>query len=279
MSAKTTSEMLYSEVSVFTGVAGAVAGTPVGYILKENTVDVTVSRTIDRTRVQGRKLPVVLVETERGLVVTTPLAQVNVDLLALCLGVTKDGNKVYIGDDTDNAQLVLPQFSAAFIAKDIAGNTVRLDIPYASSVGDLSLALNESKSSMPFEIEAIDGGSVPFWTFGAAAIDVTIAGGAITRTGAYHRVSGEGAAADTLDKITAADLVDNEFVRLQIKNATMPILLDNNNAGGTPDDPDGLFMFGDADWDSMTKTTDIIDFQYDLANTKWNEVFRYDDPA
>jgi hypothetical protein len=80
-------------------------------------------------------------------------------------------------------------------------------------------------------------------------------------------VLGEGAAADDLDSITAADLVDDETLRLMIYSTSQPITLKHLN--GT------LELTGDVDF-IMTKTTDWIDLKYDLAGTKWVETARYD---
>ena len=269
MASFTVNEVLWSNVQVFSGTAGAVAGTPVGFVRKEGKVDYNFTRDVDRLMVQGRMLQQKVMIKSKGVSVTTPLFQCgNVDLMALCLGLTKVGNVLTVGDTTDNAQLSAPEFSMAFVANTVAGTVVRLDIPYAVSIADMTLSLMEAQGDMPFGVEAVDGGAQPYFTFGAAAINVTLATGVLTRTGAYHRVLGEGGAADALTSIVAADLVDNEILRIQIQSATMPITVTHATGVGQPQ------LAGGANW-VMTDIRSFLDLKYDLAGTKWVEFQRY----
>ncbi len=271
MTSPTSNTFLENAVSVFSGTAGSVAGTPVGYLPSDANVVIAETKNATPRHVQGKDLPVEYMSRIRELRATIPLMQLDVDLLAIAWGVTKNGLVNTFGNPSVDVRL--PQKSYAIVGTDANGTTKRYDIPYGVSVGDTSIDLGqENPTVLNWEIAAVDadGSKFPTYTEGSGNLEATISTAELTRTAAYHKVRSEvGGAADAFATIVGSGLVDEEFLTLQIGSVDEPITLTH----GASD----LVLISGADF-TMTKLTDRVVVQYDLAGTKWDEIERFDDP-
>lgn len=271
MTSPTSNTFLENAVSVFSGTAGSVAGTPIGYAPSDANVVIAATKNATPRHVQGKDLPVEYMSRIKELRATIPLMQLDVDLLAIAWGVTKDGLVNTFGDPSVDVRL--PQKSYAIVGTDANGTTKRYDIPYGVSVGDTSIDLGqENPTVLNWEIAAVDadGTNFPIYTEGSGNLEATIAAGVLTRTAAYHKIRSQVAsAADDLDSISAG-AADGDFLTLQIGRVDEPItLIDLANTLELISSP--------ADF-TMTKLTDRVVVQWDLGNTKWVERERFDDP-
>lgn len=269
MPAKAVGQMVLYEAAVFTGTAGAAATTVFGYVTEDDAV--VVASTVPGgfpIRVQGEKFPLRHAIPNRGLSVTVPSAQMTEENTAMALGVTAVANVVTLGDANDT--VLSPQMSVAVVGQDLNGDTVRLDIPYASASGESESSFSQAvlaKTPVVFNAEA---GGDPYWTFGD--ITSTISGGVLTRTQAIHSVIGEGAIADVLDSIagtTALPLIDGETLRLIPSTVAYNITMTHLNST--------LELFADANFLLGTGSgiTATIDLKYVVADTAWKELRRY----
>ncbi len=273
MTAPTSDTFVMNSIAVFSGTAGSVAGTPVGFMPSDaNTVIDTTKNTTPR-HVQGEDLPQEYLSRIKEMRWTIPLLQIDVDLLAIAWGVTKDGLVNTFGDPTVDVRL--PKKSYAIVGTDAAGTTKRYDMPWGASVGDTSIDLGQEEGTiLNWELGATaptTGSAYPTSTEGSGNLEATIsAGGVLTRTAAYHKIrSNTGGAADVLDSISAG-AADGDFLTLQIGSVDEPITL--------TDLANTLELISAPNDFVMTKLTDLVVVQWDLGSTKWVEVKRFDDP-
>lgn len=125
---------------------------------------------------------------------------------------------------------------------------------------------------LPLEFEASGlGDNVWTITDGSTDSDVTLSSGTFTRVAGlnYYKISGEGAAADSMTFI-GGTLVANEIFYLQIASAAQPITLTNAS--------DTLELDPAADW-VMTSVNDWIALIYESSGTQLREVARYKYPT
>ena len=269
MPAKSVGQMVLNEAAVFTGTAGATATTVFGYIIEEDAVEISFTSPggFD-IRVQGEKFPLRHAIPNRGLTVTVPSAQITEENMAIALGLAAVSNTVVLGDANDT--ILSPQISVAVVGTDLDGNTVRLDIPYASAMGESDSSFSQAVLARQPVVFSAEAAGNPTWTFGDNTS--TISGGVLTRTLAIHSVVGEGNVADDLDSIAgtaALPLIDGETLRLIPSTASYDvdlIHLDNT-----------LDLFGLANFDMGTTSGILawIDLQYVLADTEWKEIGRF----
>jgi len=263
------SEIMQSGVSFFMGTAGAAATTPVGHILEEDTV--TCSCDVPDwgpIRVHGKKSPTRHIQPTRDLVVTCPAAQINEDLMALALGITKDSNIVNIGDSDDT--MLVPQFSFRMQAKNVAGETVQLDIPYASNKGTFSFDLSPTGfSKIPLEIHTEDYDSNPdcYWTF--PDLSKTIATGSITPTEYFHYLKGESGTTDVLTAIVGSGYSTNDIIVLAPYTTSYIITITHAASGG-----DVPILMDEANWLFGGSLDDRLYIKWN--GTDWEEIGRYD---
>lgn len=213
---------------------------------------------------------------EEELKISGVLAQFDADLLARVLGVTKDVGLLDGGGTPEELEVAL-----RIISSKTGGAPFHLLVLKAKSSGALEMAFTKEKpSGVPFEFESLQS-SNRLWRYimSLARADLTIATGAVARINAsptkqiaWLRLAGESAAADILDDITgggAVALADGEIVRIQIFSTAQPITI--NHASGVIELKDAV------DW-TMNKLNEWIDLYYDLTNTTWKELARYDLP-
>jgi len=271
MPAKSVGQMVLYEAAVFTGVAGAGATTVFGYVVEEDSVDISFTAPAGfDIRVQGERFPLRHAIPNRGLTVTVPSAQLTEENTAMALGVTAVANVVTLGNAAD--PVLSPQMSVAVVGQDLDGNAVRLDIPYASASGESDSSFSQAVlAKMPVVFSAEAGGD-PYWTFGD--ITATIAAGVLTRTQAIHSIVGQGSVADVLDSIAAPaagtnPLIDEEKLRLYPSTIAYDITL--THLAGT------LVLFGAANLllGTTSGITAYIDLEYNHAGTLWTEINRY----
>lgn len=260
-------EMHLHDAAVYTGTAGAVATTGVGYVLGDDVV--TIANAVPGyapIRVQGKRLPLRHVQPDRQITVTVPLAQINADTMALALGVTKSGDTVRLGDSSDT--ILCPQMSLAVVGQDLNGDTIRADIPYCSVTPAVALSLTQNLPParldvVTFEAEAgTSDATQPYWTFGDITVTISV-GGVLTVTTSAHKVAGQGAAADVLDSITWAGVSDGQALRLRPSTIAYAITLTHLL--------DTLELIGLANIDLGVVTLDEwIDLEYAVADTAWH---------
>jgi len=274
MSSVDVTQFAFYEAAVYTGTAGSAASTAMGYIMGEDAVVVT-GEVPDRValRIQGEKYPLRHANPSRNLTVVVPTTQMDVDLMALALGVTKQSAVVWTGESTDT--LLAPQCSVAVIGKDAGGTTFRLDIPYASTTGAVGLSLSQSvQSKMPitFETECGIAGTdahKPYWTYGDNT--ATIATGVLTLTKAVTLVKGEGDTTDEITSFVGTAISGDAIIRLKPYSSTYVVTITDtasdviNMIGGV------AFAFGGStaalgDWCDLKKT----------GTNEFMEVGRYD---
>jgi len=268
MTTKSTSGIFWSNVNLFYGTAGSTTTTACGHIEKEGATLVTHSKEQGDYYVSGVNGPVKTRVFKRGLIVSSKLAQFVPDLLGLALGIAPVSNTVPLG----GAAIVDLQFSFRISGTLPDGSTTLwLDLPYAVAGDAPELPLGEvGVTEIPFAVKMIDDApSTAKWDFVGTNRVATLSTGALTRiiSQGYHAVAGEGGAADDLDSITAADLVDGETLRLQVADEDDPITLVHLN--------DTLELHGDADF-ILAKYNDYIDLKYNEAGSKWAEIGRHD---
>lgn len=241
---------------------------------------ISVSREVGEQFVQEVLAPVNHIITSENASLTGALAQVNISLLERLLGIAATGSSILFGSGSPQ----LAQVALRLISTVKDGRPMHLYAPRAHSVGALEMVFGkDAETKLPFELrpvyDATLGGMFQL-ALGTAAETVTIATGAAARTNAnpghsiaWLKLSGESAAADALTDITAAGgsvaLANNEVVRVQITATTMPITV--THASGV------IETKTSADF-VLTKLADWIDLYYDLANTTWKEIARYDAP-
>ena len=262
--------MVLHEAAVYTGVAGALATTVFGYVIEEDAVEISFTSPAGfDIRVQGKKFPLRHAIPNRGLTVTVPSAQLTEENAAMALGVTAVANVVTLGNAADT--VLSPQMSVAVVGQDLNGDTVRLDIPYASATGESGCSFSQAVlARMPVVFSAEAGGD-PYLTFGDIASTIS-GGGVLTRTQAIHSVVGAGGVADVLDSIAgtaALPLINGEILRLIPSTVAYDVTMTHLN--------DTLELFGDANFLLGTGSgiTAWIDLQYDVTDTAWVEIGRY----
>lgn len=277
MVSKTTNQLFWGHVEVLVDATGTWPTTPVGYITEAGGVSIEGSRDLAGYRVAELDGDAIMKTVKRGMKVSLKLAQFDPALVAKALGLTEDGYVITSGNGVSSD----PELALRLVGTRHDGTPLHLYIPRCVSSGSMKIDFSKGAASdIPLEFTALDGTSGLFqFDFGRPSADLTISTGTVARVNAaagvngiaWHKLSGEGAAADTLTDITGTTpaLAQNEIVRLQIKAITMPITIDH--ASGI------IELTGAADW-AMTKLADWLDLYYDLATTTWKEIARYDAP-
>lgn len=266
MATKAVAEIFRGHANVFVAAVGAEPTTPVGYT-SEDGVDVGYSKVLDLHRVDEFAGPVISELIEEDLKAAFNLEQATAELLALAHGVAEAGNIVTLGNQTQ------VQKAIKIVGTQQSGVNLQLKLLQCVFSGSPTINIQRRvRSGIPLEATALineTAGNFGAWTFGTPTNqEQTISGGVLTRIAdeGYHVVLGEGAAADDLDSITGAGLVNGETLRIQIKAVAQAITL--KYLLGT------LELDGAVDW-TMDNLDDYIDLQYDLAGTKWVEIARY----
>lgn len=263
---KDVDETLVGDVTVYVGTAGTPASNLLGFLREDDAFDITDGPEPVPIKVHGQAFPHRHFLANRTGSVTLHSLQTNATLLGIAFGVTPSGQVITL----DETPKLMPQISLAFVSETLGGTAWRRDWLYVSTDG-MPKYVPTGKAlvpiSMKFNVEGT--GAQSYITLGAGNVTATLATGVLTRTGNYHKVAGESAAADTLTNITAADLVNGETLTLQISATTMPITLDNDTATAGH-----LILTPGIDW-QMTRLSQSITFQYVLADTHWTEIARY----
>lgn len=267
--ARSTNKILWGQPHLLLADYGSAAVEEVGYSL--NPFTLTGSKEVAKAEVNEVTGAVLAKVMSEGMVVSGELAQFDVDILARVMGLTKSGSRLRMGGEPENNYVALRA-----VATTADGLAVHVSMPKAMATEALKLTAQKKElSAIPFAFEGFnDGTTLMDMIFSLASADVTLSTGAFARTNAtpttsitHCKMSGEGAAADTLTDITGATaLVDGEIIRLQIKTTAQPITIDH--AAGI------IELKDSTDW-AMTKLAQWIDLYYDLANTTWKEFCRY----
>jgi len=258
-------EVLVGDLAVYVGTAGTPATNIVGFIRQEDAVEVEDGPEPKAILVNGVDYRTRSYLTHREGTITIPSLQTNATLLGIAFGVTPNGQVVTM----DSTPKLMSQISLAIVGENLAGTAYRRDWLYVSTDGMPKQSFSGRELApltMKFNVEGAASGV--YSTFGAGNVTATISSGVLTRTGNYHKVIGEGAAADVLDTITGSSLTNGETLTLQINAVAAAITLNDQAAG-----PGELHLNPSADW-IMTKLSDWIVLQYSTANTQWDEIAR-----
>ncbi|MEN6533748.1 MAG: hypothetical protein ABFD60_07030 [Bryobacteraceae bacterium] len=266
MAAQNKRKIMWGRAAVYYGDTGSTPATLVGYTTDDG-VSCKFSEKKEEFRVAERDFPIVDLRTSDGFALSFGMAQLEAETLGLALGRAPAANVILMGGATPSADV---NKAWKILGTNLNGDAISITIYEGSAAGDVDLKFaKKNPTDVGITINAldVDSGNAVKFEYGANAT-VTIATGTFARTSGttYYKVAGEGAAADALTDITGASLVNGEQVTLQISAATMPITL--THGAGT------LELDGAANW-IMTSVNDWIKLQYDLPNTKWVEIERF----
>lgn len=270
---KTTNELMWGPAVLLVNTLASNAVNVLGYTVEP--IDLEVGRDMAESYVQELTAPVINKTLRTSMKVSGTMAQVNSVVLGHILGITPGGGSITIGGEPEEIELDLRIISSM---KNRA--PFHLYMPRAKADSALKMAFGKDKmTDLPFGFSgAYDStlGGVGKMTFGNTIQDLTLVTGSVTRVQAaptttisWIRIAGEGGAADAMTDIAAADLANNEIVRVCIVDAADAITLTHAT---------GVIELKDSTSWVMNKLADWIDLQYDLANTKWVELTRYDAP-
>lgn len=271
MASNDATKLIWTYGNLFLGPAGATPTTAVGYMNREAELTITLQRSDDKFYGHNSQFPIIARKEFEGGTVTGEFAQFEPELFAYAMGIDADGQEIKL-----NSQTTYNELAVKVIATRRDGKTFLFRALRVQPSGDFKIALSRKEPGvLPFEAEILQPNTGDVFAFGfdeAGTVTATIATGVLTRTASagYHKVAGEGGAADELDSITGASLTKGERLRLQIASATAPITL--KHLVGT------LELTGSADW-VMSSIYDYIDLQYDETGTKWVEIGRHDHTA
>lgn len=260
-----TGTMVISNASLYYGTVETTPATAVGYAPR-NTIKFAVSRRDGKYYAGSADFPIVIDNGIEGASIEAGVWQLEAALIALAMGVAEDGNEVNLAGANTYVEKAIK-----IVGTNRDGSNVSITIPRAKTVSEVALAFGDEPSNVPLAFEALEpsSGNAVEIKIGDGNTTATLATGVLTRVAGegYHKVAGEGGAADTLDSITGASLTNGETLRLQIASAAAPITLTHLN--------DTLELEGDANW-VMSSIYDYIDLQYVTDGTKWVEIGRYD---
>ena len=261
-------QQIWGHANIISGAVGADPATAIGYSSRDGII-ITAGKTTVRHFNDNLKGPGLIMSTERRLMVSVPFLQFDAALMALAMGIAEVGQLVTGGGALVNDV----QLSLKVVTTLIDGTNWQIKLYSAVSVDDVAWTIGQNEPSLftsVFEAEDHPTNNMFEVLRANGNIVSTLSTGVLTRTAdeGYHKVASEVAgAADVLDSITGAGLVDDETLRLQINSVLEPITL--TDLAGT------LELTGSADW-TMTNLDDYIDLQYDLSGTKWEEIGRHD---
>ncbi len=269
MVTSTKDKMMKSPVSIFTGVAGAVASTPVGLVLQDNGLDVEYDPQTTELHVQGHDFPLEFTRRARRMAISGAMAQVEAANIATVVDQNLVGQIIEFGNPTDS--VFLSQISVAAVGQLADGTAWRIDMPFAVPADTNTITVGQADmSTLPFRFEAVsdpNSSSFPTITVGAGNLTVTIATGDADRgSSAFLFLLGEGGVSDVLDDITGTPaLEDGEIVTIQMGNAAQIITV--TDLVGT------LNLAGVGNM--VMAAGDQLALEYDLGGTEWNEKSRF----
>lgn len=262
MVTSTTDEGFIGPVAVSIGTAGTPASVSIGYIVKGEDVEISHGAEQHKLEVSGKLRTQASYLHTRVDTIKIPALQFDETLLNLAVAGSASGKLITLSGAGEVSQI-----SLALTGETVNGTTQRLDILYAVSMTDLSLALAQTHgTSLALSFEAQGDDDEVYWTVDNSNVVVTPSTGVVTRSAAFHLIAGEGGAADTVTSITAGDLVDGEILVLKIEDVDEPITFTHA--------ADTIELDGDADW-TMTKLNDSLTLQYAAGDTEWVEIGRY----
>jgi len=256
-----------ARATLLVGAAGATPAVAVGHRPREGGVACEIGRASTRFYSVLRNLAIARDNAIESIVLRTGFWQVDPTLLGYALGFAADGNLLALSSSTAMTTCSVKVTGDLLDGTDFSCTSL-LAMPHE----DMTLLFSEKEiMTIPFVVDCLapDSGNEFEWLLGTGNLTATIDTGVLTRviSEGYHKVAGADGAADDLDSITAADLVDDEKLRLQIATAGVTITLKHLN--------DTLELTSDVDW-AMDSIYDWIDLQYDETGSKWVEIQRYD---
>lgn len=273
MVTKSIDNMFWGDASLLVDAFGTFPVTDMGHKQRDNGVTFTFGRVQAEKRVAELQGPVIVRTIDREARVGTILDQFAVGNLAKALGINSAtlliGGGLYIDD-----------MFAVRIVGTLNDETTALHLymPKCVTVDDVEFVMQVGESSgLPIAFRALDVTTTGMarWQVGEASEQaLTIATGSVTRVAvsnsyeiAQLSIAGEGAVADELDDIAGSSLVQDEIARVMITSAAEPITI--VHAGGVIETKDAANFV-------MNNVKDWIDLYYDLANTTWKEIERYE---
>lgn len=260
--------IILGPAAVFIGTAGVEPATSAGYTSEEGAGFELTAEELD-VFVGEKTTKVKKLVTQQMAKITCTLLEVTLTTLAaLTHGATKSGDTITGSASNTTAKEV----SVKIVGQAPDGSVRTFRMLYATPRLTGPIPQNaRNLVTLPVEFDGV-GVVDTLYTISedATELTATLATGDLTRVGAqvYHRVAGEGGAADALTDIVAdgTALADGELVILAIADEGDPITV--THATGV------IELDGDADW-VMTDLDDRLWLTYDLSGTKWDEVGRY----
>lgn len=263
----------------YTGTAGGAASTATGQVDEQDAVLIEAESADHRPiRIVGERLPTRHMQFLRSLMFTVPYRQMDIDLWALNLGLTKSGQVLTIGDSNDS--VLCPQISAQISGQDINGDSIVGLMPYASVTPTAAFPFQAGQDivgNLIFNAEAGVTGNdshKPTITFGDISATMSDAPGALTTTRRVTLVKGFNNAADDLKDIVGdTDWPIGTIIRIAPFTASYAI--DVVETGGitlmtATADPTIVILGGQSilGWMDLQKTGDTPD--------TWQEIARKD---
>lgn len=257
--------------SVFVGDENTTPTSLIGFINRSTGLDVNPTQDEAELLVTAKSGPLNIDVTTERIEISVDMVQFQATPLALSLGKTENGQVVTGG----GAPAITRQLALRITGTEADGTAYQLDVPSCVAQPNGSRVFTPDAHGMiPIIFKGqdhADNTEMFTETIGGGNVVATLATDILTRVlttpETFHRVAAESGTADTIDSITAADLVDNEFLTLQAD--TGDTITVTNTATGT-------------NTVDLTGTDDVIlagvstlKLQYDLAGTEWTEVSRF----
>ncbi len=242
--------------------------------LHKEPIKISITQEMETDDVYDLIDPVDATTMSRVIKVSGKIAQVNKNGLAYVLGMTPDGGALNLDAPPEELRYALRVVSSR---KD--RSPVHLYLPHVMSNGNMEIDVKRGRTDgIGFEFTKLYGSGSKLLE-SAAVQAVTLSTGAAARTRttgealkyiSWLRLTSETGTSDAFTDITAAAenaaLADGEVVRVcAAQGQTITV----THASGVIETKDAADFI-------LNSVSDWIDFYYDLTNTTWKEITRFD---
>lgn len=238
----------------------------------EDSLEIVPSKTSVALRTTSRQGDTSIDDISTAVAINFGLVQHVPEAWALALGETPVGQVVKLGGSPSIGR----KYALRLTGQDVDGSAIQHNFPSCACApsGSWNLVPN-AHGIIPVNLvvqDHVDNDFMASMTKGGGDQDKTLSGGTFVRVldtpQSYHRLLGEGSAADDLDTITAGDLEDGEILTLQIQSTASPITFIHAASGSQTLD---LAKAEVADI-TLRALTDFIRLIYVLSTTEWQYV-------
>ena len=276
MVTKTTDDLFWGQAIMCVDATGTVPVTTLGYTAEGTPVTISGTKDEQQERVNEFSYPVEYHQNLKELKIALTLAQVNPTTLSYALGVNADTLEINLGGGI----AALPKFTARVVGTLKNDEPIHIICLNAQVTSDFAFETNRAgQAVLPIEFGALDSTSYAGSILcGRTATEVAISTGGLARVQAatingicHHTMTSETGTEDDLDDITSgsgAVLTEQELIRIQ-PASTHAITV--KHASGV------IELQTAADF-IMNNVNDWLDLWYDLSETTWFEIARYDAP-